>query len=120
MSKFYGTLNTDAGKHVVTKTGHHWVKATAQSWDGSVSVELEGHATLGVLFELRVERGSTPRPDTVVLRLTLAQLLDAKIGGRLGAMAQALAAPAVEPRPDVVDLQCPECGTFSDHTLPSS
>jgi len=39
MSKFYGTLTNDRGFQS-TRTGHQNIKATAQSWSGSVSVEL--------------------------------------------------------------------------------
>lgn len=42
ISKVYGTLTTDKG--VSTRTGNKFVKASAQSWDGSVSVEINNGA----------------------------------------------------------------------------
>ena len=38
MSKFYGTLESDKG--VSTRAGHQRIRASAQSHDGSVSVEI--------------------------------------------------------------------------------
>ena len=38
MSKFYGQIN--GGRGTATRTGHHNIRAAAQSYDGSVITEL--------------------------------------------------------------------------------
>jgi len=75
MSKFYGTLASDKGE--TTRAGHHWIRATAQSFEGSVSISLipspnEGE---GLLAELEVSGGSNPSPRNRVWRVTLRELL---------------------------------------------
>ena len=38
MSKFYGTIQGE--RSAATRTGHRSIKASAQSWDGSITTEL--------------------------------------------------------------------------------
>ena len=40
MSKFYTTTRTDAIKTKHTARGHHWIKASVQSFEGSIRVEM--------------------------------------------------------------------------------
>lgn len=48
MSQLYGTLTSDSG--VSTREGHRYVRASAQSWEGSVSVELhDGTVSIDVV-----------------------------------------------------------------------
>lgn len=75
MSKFYGTLTSDKGS--TTRAGHHWIKATAQSWEGSVCVSLFKGATSGeLLVEIEVGEGSTSCPSKSIWRKPLKELLN--------------------------------------------
>ena len=89
MSKFYGTLSSDSGEPR-TKTGHQWIMATAQSWEGSVSVSIDEEA--GKLWvSIRVAGYSLNMPTRLVYRRPLAELVNLaqdgyilKRGGRKG------------------------------------
>ncbi len=62
MAKFYGTLQANSAKTNATKSGHRNIKATAQSYDGSISVELfyPQYGTEGeLLCELCIENGTS-------------------------------------------------------------
>ena len=72
MSKLRVTFNTDAIKTTHTAHGNHWVKATVQSWDGSVQVCLDEHGNV----EVRVEQGSTATPGHLIMATTIAGLLE--------------------------------------------
>ena len=72
MSKLYTTVRTDAIKTAHTARGHHWVKATLQSFDGSVQLTLDENGNV----EMFAEEGSTAIPSHLVMRATLASLLD--------------------------------------------
>jgi hypothetical protein len=71
MSKLYVTVNTDAIKTTHTARGHHWAKATVQSWDGSVQVCLDEQGNV----EIRVEKGSTAIPGHLIMATTMDSLL---------------------------------------------
>lgn len=71
MAKLYVTANTDAIKTLRTARGHHWAKATVQSYEGSVQVTLDEAGNV----ELFVEQGSTAIPSYCILRTTLKELL---------------------------------------------
>ena len=62
----------DAIKTAHTARGHHWVKATLQSFDGSVQLTLDENGNV----EMFAEEGSTAIPSHLVMRATLASLLD--------------------------------------------
>ncbi len=59
MSKYYGTLSSDAGKDR-TKTGHTDMQATAQTCEGSVTVDIcdYGDGVSGRCVRIYVRRGS--------------------------------------------------------------
>lgn len=44
MSKFYGTVEGDVARTSATRTGHRYIKAAAQSYMGSIIVEMGGEA----------------------------------------------------------------------------
>ena len=47
MSRLYGTLESDKG--TTTRAGHRYIRASAQSFDGSVSVEIvDGNVNIDV------------------------------------------------------------------------
>ena len=73
MSKFYGTLDSDKG--VTTRAGHTYIRATAQSWEGSASVTLEADGDGKVWLALHVGHGSTSCPISLVWRKSLGSLL---------------------------------------------
>jgi len=73
MSKLYTTVRTDATKTAHTARGHHWVKATLQSWNGSVQLTLDENGNVAIY----AENGSTSIPSHLVLATTLADLLAA-------------------------------------------
>lgn len=73
MSAYYGTLESDKG--VTTRAGHRYVKATAQSWEGSASVTLGKDEDGAVWLSLHVGSGSTPNPIALVWRRRLGDLL---------------------------------------------
>jgi hypothetical protein len=72
MARFYGTLSSNKGKDK-TKTGSSWVRATAQSWDGSVSVRLE-QVGLETVVEVRISHNSTSSPDALLFKASLTDL----------------------------------------------
>jgi hypothetical protein len=56
MSKFYGSV---LGHHSpVTRTGHHSIKTTAQSYDGSVITELSYNMDNQLMVSISVDKGS--------------------------------------------------------------
>lgn len=74
MSMFYGTLK--GRRSPKTCTGHTGITAVAQSWDGSVSVQLE--AALGSpIVTLCVGEGSTSSPRVKLWSGRLSDLLRA-------------------------------------------
>lgn len=73
MSKFYGTLDSDKG--ITTRAGHTYIRATAQSWEGSASVTLDEEEDGTVWVCLHVGHGSTSCPCSLVWRQPLASLL---------------------------------------------
>jgi len=70
MSKFYGTLRSDKGS--TTRAGHQWIRATAQSYDGSVSVHLSG---CGDQMEVIIaeESGSCDDPNGTIFRMPFSE-----------------------------------------------
>lgn len=75
MSKLYATIQSDRSE--ATRTSTRSMKATAQSYDGSVSVRLAYHAD-GLYCEIRAEEGSTANPhDRMIYSGPLADLLTA-------------------------------------------
>ena len=78
MSKFYGTLQSDKG--TTTRAGHRYITATAQTWNGSVAVNVE---PVGDDFHviISVGSGSTAHPlDTLVAGKLSAMLTRARQG----------------------------------------
>jgi hypothetical protein len=62
MSKLYVTANTDAIKTLRTARGHHWAKATVQSWEGSLQVTLDADGNA----EVRLSNTSDANPSHVL------------------------------------------------------
>lgn len=76
MSRFYGTLTSDKGQS--TRAGHHWIRATAQSYGGSISVTIgQGtHAKNSPLFvTIRASERSTDSPEVLIAEVELETLL---------------------------------------------
>lgn len=67
MSQFYGTLESDKG--VTTRAGYRYIRASAQSWEGSVTVELHEN-----MVSIDVQKGSGTGGRRV-LSMTLEKLL---------------------------------------------
>ena len=57
MSKFYGTVKGSA-QTVATRSGHDNIRVSAQSWDGSVVVELAYRADGSLLVGIETPEGS--------------------------------------------------------------
>jgi len=72
VSKFYGTVTSDKGER--TRTGHKFIRATAQSFEGSVGVEIRPTASGGLFVTLLIGKGSTPAPSFEVLTIGLGEL----------------------------------------------
>lgn len=70
MSQLYGTLTSDSG--VSTRAGHRYVRASAQSWEGSVTVELHEN-----MVSIDVQPGSGTGGRRL-LTVTLDKLLQAE------------------------------------------
>lgn len=74
MSKLYGTLVSDKSGRRVTKTGSQYIKAVAQSYEGSVSVELG--FVMGVLYvTVKIANDSTACPLVERVSMPLEQFL---------------------------------------------
>lgn len=73
MSKLYLTANSDAIRVSRTARGHHWVKCSLQSWDGSIGVSLDENGNV----EIRVEEGSTANPGRLLWAGSMKQLVEA-------------------------------------------
>jgi len=56
VSKYYTTCTTDKGS--ATRAGRHWARATAQSYDGSIIVEIQDDN-----FEVFAAPGSQDSPS---------------------------------------------------------
>ena len=76
MSKVYGTLRTEKGG--VTRQGNQYVTATAQSYEGSVSVSIKW-SPAGNRVELRAEKGSTATPGHLFWNGDLTELVSAML-----------------------------------------
>lgn len=74
MSKVYTTAATDKG--ITTRAGHHWARVAAQTWDGSVVVELDGAGNVSI----GVADGSSATAERRLWAGTLAEL---KVGKAL-------------------------------------
>ena len=70
MSKFYGSVTTDKG--VSTRAGHRYVVATAQSYDGSISVSIDAAGKVIIC----AGEGSQPVPVFPVWSGTLRDIID--------------------------------------------
>ena len=78
MSKLYLTANSDAIKTFRTARGHHWVKCSLQSWEGSIGVSLDEHGNV----EIWVGSGSTSDPrERLIGSATIQDLL--RLGGAI-------------------------------------
>lgn len=73
MSKFYGTLQGARGE--ATRQGHSSIRASAQSWDGSIIVELS-ELDGETMYEIRVGKGSTAYGDKTIAQGKLSDLLN--------------------------------------------
>jgi hypothetical protein len=73
MSKLFGTLQSEkTGK--ATRTASSIIEATAQSYDGSVSVSLNASGDLSIY----IDEGWTQRPSKMMWSGKLSELLLAK------------------------------------------
>lgn len=63
MSKFYGTLE-GAGKTAATRRGFTSIKASAQSWDGSVQTELTYEEDT-LMVRVSTDKGSSSYGSTI-------------------------------------------------------
>ena len=76
MSAFYLTGNTDSIKTLRTARGHHWVKATAQSWEGSVQVRMYKSAETGkIMVAVTAGNGSTTECSKVIMEKPLEEMI---------------------------------------------
>ncbi len=64
MSKFYGSLQSNR-PNIQTKCGDKWIQATAQSFDGSVSVKLKYDGD-DLCVAIRYDDTSTPDPSQLL------------------------------------------------------
>lgn len=71
MSKLYGSVTNERGGKS-TRAAHREVTATAQSWEGSVSVTI----TANHMITFRAQGGSTASPTRVLLECPLADLVE--------------------------------------------
>jgi len=75
MAVYYGTLKGNRGEVNRQGTKESGIKATAQSWDGSVSVRFFEDEGITVC-EIKAGTGSTPNPTgKVIYRGPLSKLL---------------------------------------------
>lgn len=66
MSKFYGTVHDPwGGRGVGTRCGHRGIRTTAQSYDGSVIVDLSYDGEDELKVEVEVAEGSAAHGKTV-------------------------------------------------------
>ena len=80
MSALYLTAKSDAIRTLRTARGHHWVKATLQSWDGSIGITLSRDGVVEILCG----EGSTADPHRILWTGQLMDLLTAtglSVGG---------------------------------------
>ena len=77
MAKFYGTIK-GARDSVATKTGtkNSGLRVSAQSWDGSVIVELWENQEGQAVFSFRFAEGSESAGGREFLRATAAELAE--------------------------------------------
>ena len=73
MSKYYGTLSSDKGDS--TRAGHRYMRATAQSWEGSVGVRLSENENGEMEVDITASSGSVAYPHHMVLACKLSDLL---------------------------------------------
>lgn len=73
MSKYYGTLQSE--RSTKTSTGDTHIRATAQSWNGSVSVVIAPDALGKERAVITVGEGSTDGPSRIVWSGYLEELL---------------------------------------------
>ena len=78
MSKLYVTANSDAVKTSKHARGHHWVKATAQSWKGSLQVTMDENENV----EIRLADTSTTECAHLLLACKLDDLVRYPGGAR--------------------------------------
>jgi hypothetical protein len=93
MSKYYGTIVTDKGTS--TRAGHRWVKACAQTHDGSVIVEIQDDCVL-----IGLASGSSTGSHV--------PFFNGKLSEMLANPPQFIQLPPV-PVPPPPDKRCPEC-----------
>jgi hypothetical protein len=74
MANLYGTLQSEkTGK--VTRTANNIIQATAQSWQGSISVSLNQHGVV----QISVGEGSTDSPDRLIVCTGIENFLDSTV-----------------------------------------
>lgn len=74
MSKLYGTLSGDGRAQEKTRRANTYVRATAQSWEGSVAAYIQRSQDTGEVhrFEFASGAGSTAYPPHTVASGTIA------------------------------------------------
>ena len=71
MSKLYLTANSDSIKTLRTARGHHWVKCSLQSREGSVGISLDERGSV----EITCANGSVSDPTGMLWCGSLSDLL---------------------------------------------
>lgn len=84
MSKFYGTLTNEKGK--ATKSGHKYIRATAQNYGGSVQVILAPHKG-EIWVEIYVSDISEDNPAKRILSMPLGDFIVLGVDGLNSALA---------------------------------
>lgn len=83
MARFYGTINSDKGNRMVTRTGARWIRATAQSWSGSVSIHMVASDNGDHIVEISVEGCSVSNPAFTIFSGRLSDLLGLPVNAKL-------------------------------------
>lgn len=78
MSKLYGTLNGDGRASARTRCANRQTVAVAQSWEGSIGVQLTIDSNGSHFASIYAEEGSTSSPGRLLLRLPLSLVVNAK------------------------------------------
>ena len=82
MSKFYGTARDPwGGRGTATRCGHKGIRTTAQSYDGSVIVDMSYDRNDELVVEVEVSKGSSTS-GTQVFRGRLDELANILLANR--------------------------------------
>ena len=69
MSKFYGTVDGN-GNTLATRRGFEYIETSAQSWDGSVIVNLRYNDKEDLIVRIKTSDGSSNSGDEVLFEGT--------------------------------------------------